>query len=187
MAFEATFAELVIKWSQLSESVQALRITTVEDQPLTGAVLLVERYSDAAEDLLGWAKEGLAAAVESRDAIGAVLDLHRARRALATSQERFGRLSDEFFGFASLEQLGELLRFGRRLRGEWLAWAKTVRNASLQCEAPLRGVREALAGSWQELTEHLGTTSVTLQTTNIGQQISPVGSDLKESTRTGLT
>jgi DNA-binding transcriptional regulator YiaG len=166
---------------------QSLRITAVEDRPLDGGVLLVERLSDDSEDLFGWAAEGLSAALEAQQAVGAVLDLNRARRALTMSQERFGRLSDEFLDFTSFERITELIRFGRKHRGEWRAWIKSVKDGSSQCEAPMREVRDALAITWEELAERLGTTSVSVQTTNIGQQIATGGAEIKESPRSGLT
>jgi hypothetical protein len=179
MALEPTFAELVIKWHQLHEAFQALRVTTVEDQPLSGDVLLVERCADAAEDLFGWTTEGLTAAVESQDAVGATLDLNRARRALATSQERSSRLTDEFLEFTSFERLTDLIRLGRKRRGEWLAWVKSVIDAVGRCWHPMRELREALIQCWKELAEHRGTT-VSVQTTNIGQQISTATPELKD-------
>lgn len=183
MAFEATFNELVAAWHRLHEVIEALRVTTVEDKPLTDGVLLIDRCGDATEDLLGWATEGLAAAAEAQQAISDAVDLNRARRTLASSQKRFSQLNDKFSEFTSYEHLSELTRLGRKRRGEWLAWVRSVMDANAQCWAPMRDVRDALARTWQEMAEHLGTTSVSLQTTNIGQQISTAAPEKRQGAK----
>jgi hypothetical protein len=189
VALEETFADLVVKWRQLHEAAQALRITAVEDQPAEGAVLLIERCADAAEDLLGWAALGLAAAGDAQQGTGVIPNVSHvspARHSLKTSQQHFARLDDQFFTFASYERVSELVRFGRRRRGEWLAWVHGMREAISQCREPIQQVRDALASCWDGLAEHSGT-AVSVQSTNIGQQISTTGRELNEVTRDGLT
>jgi hypothetical protein len=186
VALEESFADLMKTWRQLHESVQALRITAVEDQPAEGAVLLIERCADAAEDLLGWAALGLAAAADAQQDTGVIPNVARARHSLKTSQQHFGKLDDQFFIFASYERISELIRFGRRRRGEWLAWVHGIREAISQCREPIQHVRDALASCWDGLAERPGT-SVSVQSTNIGQQISTAGTELNEITRDGLT
>lgn len=186
MALEESFSNLVNKWRRLHENVEALRITAVEDQPAEGAVLLVERCADAAEDLLGWAALGLAAADDARQGTGMVPNVSRARHSLKASQQHFARLDDQFSTFAAYDRLSELVRFGRSRRGEWLAWVHSIRQAIAHCREPIQQVRDALTSCWDGLTEHSGT-SVSIQSTNIGQQISTAGTELNEITRDGLT
>jgi hypothetical protein len=186
VALEETFADLVAKWRQLHEAAQALRITAVEDQPAEGAVLLIERCADAAEDLLGWATLGLAAAGDAQQGVGVIPNVARARHSLRMGQQHFGRLDDQFFVFASYEWVSELVRFGRKRRGEWLAWVHSMREAISQCREPIQQVRDALVNCWDGLAEHSGT-SVSVQSTNIGQQISTAGAALNEETRDALT
>lgn len=175
MALEETFADLVVKWRQLHEAAQALRITAVEDQPAEGAVLLVERCADAAEDLLGWAALGLAAAGDAQQGTGLIPNVARARHSLRSSQQHFGKLDDEFSTFASYEHMTELIRFGRKKRGQWLGWVDSVSRAMCQCREPIREVRCALVCCWNELSAHCAP-SVLVQSTNIGQQISTASS-----------
>jgi hypothetical protein len=186
VALEESFSDLLKRWRHLRENVQALRITAVEDQPAEGAVLPVERCADAAEDLLGWAALGLAAADDARQGIGVIPNVSRARHSLKTSQQHFAKLDDQFFTFATYDRLSELIKFGRRRRGEWLAWVQSVMEAISQCREPIQQVRDALASCWDGLAEHSGT-SVSVQSTNIGQQISTAGTELNEITRDGLT
>jgi hypothetical protein len=186
VALEEHFADLVKAWRQLNETVQALRITAVEDQPAEGAVLLIERCADAAEDLLGWSALGLSAGADAQQGIGVIPNVSRARHSLKNSQQHFGKLDDQFFVFASYECVSDLVRFGRRRRGEWLAWVHSMREAISRCREPIQQVRDALVSCWDGLTEHSGT-SVSVQSTNIGQQISTAGTELNEATRDGLT
>jgi hypothetical protein len=187
VAFELTFNELVAAWRRLHEAVEALRVTTVEDKPLAGGVLMVERWGDQTEDSLGWAAEGLTAAMDALAAVGETVDLNRARRSLSRCQQCFARLEDQLLALESYDRVTELMRFGRKRRGEWLAWVRSVREAAAQSGRPTMELREALVRCWQELAERLGTTSVSVQTTNVGQQISTPTADAREATRNGLT
>ena len=186
MAVEAAFQTLVVKLGAAREAFESLRLTAVEDRPLRDEVLLVERLGNAVEDLQGWLEEAVAAAGEAQQAVRHPLDGHRARGALALAHERFLRLEYKFFfEGVSYEEIGELSRFGRRRGREWLGWTGSVIQALDQCRAPLRDVDEALLVCWQELSERLGASSVSVQTTNIGQQISAAALSPGEISRDG--
>ena len=173
MAIEATFQDLVGKFGAARESFESLRLTAVEDRPLQDEVLLVERLSDAIDDLQGWLEEAVAAAAAAQQAVRHPLDGYRARVALALANERFIRLEYKFFSEGvSYEEISELARLGRRRGREWLGWTGSVIAALDQCRAPLRDLDEALLACWQELGERLGTSAISVQTTTIGQQIS---------------
>jgi hypothetical protein len=173
MALAAAFQELNEHCQVLRNSVFELRLTAVEDRPQQGEIVLVDRCGDAAEDLLGWSEEALAATVEGcQAATTAPVDLDRARRALATAQDRFNRIGRKFWSeLSSYQEMSELTRFGRARRGEWLGWVKSVRKALERCQPPIHGVSQALFLCWQEIGERAGLTSVAVQSTNIGQQI----------------
>lgn len=184
MPIEATFQALTAKFEALREAVASLRLTAVEDRPPRNEVLLVERLGDAVEDLGGCLGEAAAAAAGALGAIAHPLDGHRARQALALAHERFIRAEYKLvFGVISAEQLEELARFGRRRGPEWLGWTGSVLQALEQCRAPLRDVDEALLSAWQELSERLGAGSISVQTTNIGQQISPAAREPSNGVR----
>jgi hypothetical protein len=171
---EATFQALTANFEALRDAVASLRLTVVEDRPPRNEVLLVERLGDAVEDLGGCLEEAAAAAAAALGAVAHPLDGHRARQALALAHERFIRAEYKLvFGLISAEQLEELARFGRRRGDEWLGWTGSVLQALEQCRVPLNEADEALLSAWQELSERLGAGSVSVQTTNIGQQISP--------------
>lgn len=173
MAIEAAFQTLIGKLGAARDAFASLRLTAVEDRPPRDAVLLVERLGNAVDDLQGWLEESAAAAGEAQQAVRHPLDGYRAREGLALAHERFIQLEYKFFFEGiSYEEIDELSRFGRRRGREWLGWTGSVIQALDQCRAPLRDVDEALLNCWRELSERLGSSSVSVQTTNIGQQIS---------------
>ena len=173
MPIEATFQNLVNKFGAAREAFESLRLTAIEDRPLRDEVLLVERLGNAVDDMQGWLEEAVAAAADAQKAVRHPLDGYRAREALALANERFIRLEYKFFSEGvSYEGISELMRFGRRGGREWLGWTGSVIQALDQCRAPLRELDEALLLGWQELSERLGASALSLQTTNIGQQIS---------------
>ncbi len=188
MSLEKTFQELQAELRKLRDTLLGLRLTVVEDKPRSDEVVLVERTGNTVEDLLGWAEEALLAAGEAEQATAYPLDEHRLRKALATCQERYGRLVQQYLSdLAPYEQMAELLRFGRRRSGEWQAWTRSVKQALEDCRQPLHDVSQALFHCWQDLSERLAMSSVSIQNTTIGQQISAPELTAKEWAREGIT
>jgi hypothetical protein len=172
MALEAAFADLCAHCRTLHEALIALRTTTIEDKPAQGDVVLVDTFGNAAEDLLGWLEEMLSSASEGRQAVGHPLDMNLVRRALTTCQGRFNRMTHRFStDLASYERVEELVSFGREHSGEWRTWTNDVKEALDRCQQPFFDLNQALFRCWQEITECVGLTSVSIQTTNIGQKI----------------
>ena len=173
MAIETEFQHLVEKFDAVREALAGLRLTAVEDRPLRDEVLLVERLADSVDDLIGWLDEARAAAGDAQKAVRHPVDGYRACEALALANDRFIQLEYKFFSAGvSYEEINELTRFGQRRGREWLGWTRSVLEALDQCRAPIRELDEALLHGWRELAERLGTSTVSVQTTNIGQQIS---------------
>jgi hypothetical protein len=170
MALEESFTSLSRHLCLLHDELQELRRTVIEKPP-KGDVVLVDLFSDAADDLLGWMVEASAAASEGEESTSYPVDLDRARRSLKMCQEKFilmsVRLSSDLLSYDRME---ELVSFGDRRRGGWEKWAANVKAALESCREPLYDVNQTLFTCWQELTERVGTTSVSVQATNIGQQ-----------------
>jgi hypothetical protein len=172
MSIEAVFLNLTRKFDVMRDALQSLALTAIEDRPASGEVLLVERLGNLVEDLRGWAEEAREAAEQASHALAHPTDLNLGRRALAVANERFIRLEYRFFdGATSHGTVSELIRFGRQQGREWLSWTGGVVQALDACRSPLRELDEALFQAWQELGERLGSRSLTVQTNNIGQQI----------------
>jgi hypothetical protein len=166
MTLEAAFEDLCMLLEKLHEGFIGLRTTVVEDRPLDGDSVLADVFGDAAEELLGWLDEAIAAAGEGRQAAAYPIDLERSRRALATCQERFIRISHHFSSnLVAYERIAELIRLGRLRKGEWRAWAAGVKEALDRCEEPLYDVNLCLFRCWQEIADHLALGSVSVRAT----------------------
>jgi hypothetical protein len=173
MAIEAAFLHLVAKFDAMRDALHCLGLTVIEDQPRRDQVLLVERLGNLVEDLRGWAEEGLVSAVEAREAVAHPPDLHRARRGLGAANERFILLEYRFLDEAvTYDLIDGLMRSSRQRGREWVSWSRSVVQALDASRAPLRALDEAFLAAWQELGERQGARSMSVQTTNIGQQIS---------------
>jgi len=175
VAIEAVFQQLATAFDAVREMLQNLGLTVIEDRPPHGEILLVERLGNLVDDLRGWAEEGCVSVGTARRAATHPPDLQRVRQELATAQERFLLLKYRFFDEAVTHRtIDALLRFGHQRGREWLGWAKSVLLALEACRAPLRMLDEALLQAWQELAERLGSRSLSVHATNIGQQIAAV-------------
>jgi hypothetical protein len=122
-------------------------------------------------DMLGTLHEARRSAVEARKAVGHPIDLDRARRAMTHCQERFHRVEQLFASeLVSYEKLKELARLGNERRA-WIPWASTVKLGIEQCREPIEQTSTSLAACWAELAERLGMVNISMQATNVGQQI----------------
>ena len=171
MALEASFSDLCAELESLREAFGQFS-AAVADKPLKGDSVLVDLFGDAADDLLGWVEEAAQSALEGKQAVSYPLDTASARRRLIACQERFNLMSNKLWSdLVSYERMREIATLGRERRGEWLAWSGGVKSALDSCREPLYNVNQSLFACWQEITEHMGTSSVSVQTTTIGQQV----------------
>jgi hypothetical protein len=188
MALEATFRDLFTELRKLHDTLVALRLTVVEDKPVKGDAALVDRFEDTILDIMGSLDEALKAARAAQKGVGSNTDLNGVRRALTICQERFHRIEQQFAAdLVSYEMLKDLASLGSERRGEWLPWSNSVKEGIEQCRQPLDGASKALAACWQEIAERVGMTSVSVQTTNIGQKIISKLEDGVERVHEGVT
>jgi hypothetical protein len=172
MAIEATFRELSGQLRKVQDTLVALRLTVVEDKPVRGDAALVDRFEDTILDLMGLLDESMKRSRAAQKAIESTTDLNRARRALTECQDRFHKIEQQFSSeLICYEKLKDLAGLGNTRRGEWIPWASSVRQGIEQCREPLDAASVAMAACWQEIAERAGATSVSVQTTNIGQKI----------------
>jgi hypothetical protein len=187
MALEKAFQELTTRLRKLRDALMEVRLTVVEDRPVTDEAVLVDHFEYGIEDVLGWLEDGIKHAAEAEQAVGVPLDLDRARRGLSHSQEWFQRAEQRYFGdLVSYVRIEELTSFGRQRRREWQGWAESVKKGLEHCRPAMEETSQALIRCWQELAERLGTMNVSVHTTNIGQQITPAAS-LKEVAQTEVS
>ena len=172
MALEAAFRDLGVQFEKLHDALRGLRLTVVEDKPSEDEAMLVEDFGDTVMDLLEGVNKASSAASDGNKAVGHPVDVDRARRALTACNERFNRAAYRFSSdLMSYERIAELGHLGRERGGEWPVWTFSVKEALDRCQQPLYDVNQALFRCWQEIAERVGMSSVSVQTTNIGQHI----------------
>ena len=69
------------------------------------------------------------------------------------------------------DPVSELLEMGRERGREWREWSHEVKTAIVRSTAPARETADALVECWSELAERLARGGLSVQSTNIGQQI----------------
>jgi hypothetical protein len=174
MSLEAVLQDLHIQLRHLHDAIHGLRMIVVDDQPPVEGTVLVDQFGYAADDLVGWSEEMIAAVAAARAAAAEnPTDTETVRRSLALSQERHNRIVRRFGSdLASHERIEALLQFGKQFRKEWAPWSIAVRESVSGCRPALDDASDALLVAWRELSERIGMNSVSVRTTNIGQRIS---------------
>lgn len=170
MALDATFRQLTTSLQRLHDVVNALQIT-LEDKPQNDEAAVADDLADKALEVLGFVHEAQQAALRARQALKSPPDMDQARTSLTLCQERFHKIGQNYaMNLVSYEKLKELMRVGERGK-EWAGWSSGTKQGIEQCRVPLESADEALAACWQELAERLGTMSISVRSTNIGQHI----------------
>jgi hypothetical protein len=169
MTLRKTFDQLAMKVRELSNAVRELEVH-IADQSAAEAVL-VEHLEDAVQDLL-------ASLGEARVAVGQALApgertgrLEDAGSELARCHECVLQLTRKLGALLAYESIRDLLELGKRRGGGWLPWAREVHDALERCRAPLDDVHEVLLECWQDVAAWSAAGSVSVQATNIGQQV----------------
>jgi hypothetical protein len=166
VALQKSFRALRGRLQELQEVLEALITTVEEDRPRRKDVVVASSLSDTVLSVRGFLEESCAAADEACEAIEHTPDLDRARRALITCQERFHHFAVEFsHDLASCERMADLASVARERGRDWASWVEVVKQGLQQCRTLVEEGREALFVCWQDLTERLSATSVSVHTT----------------------
>src|SRR5262249_31572181 len=172
MGLEGTLATLRATVTQLHEDVSRLRDTVTEDQPSTDAVKLVDDIETVVTDLIGALEEAQAHIVHA-------LQVELPKGSLEQVRAMMRRIHELLNGFtatyierlAAHTQIRQLLVMGRERGPRWLAWSREVKTAVERCAPPLTAAADAIVDCWSELAERTTRGAVSVQATNIGQQI----------------
>ena len=171
MALQPAFQDLCAQVEQLCDALRGL-VTIIEDKPTTGGVALVDNLSNAALDTLGMAEEAVDCAGKAGHAVEPPTDIDRVRRALIECQENYNRIARLFSAeLLHYDKMADLTGFGHKRKGEWQSWSETVKETIDRCQQPLFDLSQSLFRCWQEIAERVGTTSISVQTSNVGQKI----------------
>jgi hypothetical protein len=151
-----------------SQSQQRIDGDSVREQ----APLPVQQLGDSVSELQGIIEEAQHAAEGADRAVHYPRRLLDAQLALIVIQRCMnGALKTFFEDVSAYEAMQTLIVMGRRKGGKWPEWVALVKTVIEACRAPLYETFQALSECWQELADKLSAKGISLQTTNIGQQI----------------
>jgi hypothetical protein len=185
MAIETTFERLERALEKLKTELEELRVNATDffpvprtpgrkngqdpdETPPPPVVML----ADTAADLEGEVEQGHQASREACQAVRHPRNLAHAQVALATVQLALNRLLRKLvLELATYDALQTLVQMARQRGKAWADWASLVKSLVNLCEQRALDAAEALADCWQDLTDKLAVNSVSVQATNIGQQI----------------
>jgi hypothetical protein len=170
MTLEGNFKDLATKWERLVEELEHGLLWSVTETKPDEDHALANHYVDAATDLIAVAREGLAA---SQMAAGEIQSLGQAGKSLLRCQEQYNSVVELFDSkMASYSRIRRIRRFGSEKRDAWRDWAAHVCTAVDRCRPPIDELNRTMFKCWQEVADRVGMSSVSVQSTNIGQQIS---------------
>jgi hypothetical protein len=180
MGRETAFRELFTQLSKVGETLEALRCL-LPDDPLNTEVALVQHLRESVDTLSGWLDDCFEQSKAAREDAGQSADMTRSRRALNLCQASFDQAQHTFAEeLSSYEKLREIMALGARRKGVWLVWSRNVKRDLDGCRYELDQTRKALTACWQALAEQAGTTNISVQATNVGQQITAGRTELRD-------
>ncbi len=172
---------------KLRETLEALRCL-LPDDPLNMEVALVQHLRESVDSVSGWLDGCLEQCRTAQAALDQPADLNRSRRALTLCQTSFDEMDRTCTAeLLAYDKLREVVKLGTRRKGVWLIWSQNVKRDLDGCRYELDLTRRALTACWQELAEHAGTTNISVQATNVGQQITARASELGQLEVEGVT
>ena len=186
MAIERAFQLLCEQLRLLKEAVDELQLNVSGDyhpqspsqQRIDGdsgreqAPLPVQQLADAVSELQGAIEEAQHAAARADRAVRYPRRLLETQLALIVIQRCMnGVLKILLEDVSAYETMQTLIVMGREKGGKWPQWVALVKTVIEACRAPLHETFQALSECWQELADKLSAKAISLQTTNIGQQI----------------
>ena len=184
MSLDATLASLRRELAGLQDAMSALRVTVIEDRPARGSVVLVDQLDNLITDLSSALEEADAMAEQTQSTVQPNGPLENVRAALRDIHRLLNRFAASYSSdLASHDRIAQLLEMGDERGQGWWEWSQEVKRAIERCGAPMNAVAGAMADCWSELAERLARNSVSVQATNIGQQITVRDDQLEIASR----
>ena len=172
MSLDATLTSLRRELAGLRDVMSALHVTVIEDRPARRSVVLVDQLDNVITDMTSALEEADALAVQAMHEAQPNGPLEPVQAALRGIHTLLNRFTASYIGqLASHDHLAQLLEMGDERGRGWWEWSQEVKTAIERCAAPMNGVAGAMVACWSELAERLARNSVSVQATNIGQQI----------------
>ncbi len=158
-------------------SFKELRLTVAEDVPYSDGPLIIERFSDRVDDIVGWLEEMSESLSDCLFHLSKGQDRDNVRKALVFCQSQGNKIASTFCrDLMSYETIRELRRVGRRNGPEWIAWGLSLERALEACKLPIDSLQRALIGAWNEVAKQ-ATSGIVVTNTSIGIDARPTSGD----------
>jgi hypothetical protein len=173
----------------LSELQRALSELQPFIADVRGTVALVDDLDNVVTELTSGVEEAAASAGRAARASQPDGALDIVRSALGQTHDVLNRITVSYIGLFVPEVpeddsiMATLLMMGDERGDQWLDWNRVVTTSIERCAMPLQKAAESLLDCWSELAERLARHSVSVQATNIGQQISVRDDQLEAANR----
>ena len=172
MSLEKTLESLRRQLALLQEAVSSLHVTAMEDKPVRGDAVLVDRLDNLLTDLSSTLEEADARVTQAIQGSQLNGRLDQTRMALLEIHGLLNEFTASYGGeLAAYDPVQQLLEMGCERGREWKDWSRVIKTAIERCAAPMKAVARAIMECWGELADRLARHSVSVQATNIGQQI----------------
>ena len=172
MSLEGALVSLRHSIAGLQEVVSDLRVIVTEDKPARGGVVLVDQLDNVVTELSSALEEADAKAAEALQLVEPGGSLDHVRGALHHIHGLLNTFAVQYVAeLASHGPVSQLLLMGRERGREWREWTREVKTAIERCVTPMKTASAAVLECWSELALRLARHSVSVQATNIGQQI----------------
>ena len=150
--------------------------------------MLVDQLDNVVTDLSATLEEADARAAQAREVSKSSCSPEDARLALREVHALLNRFTAVYAGeLANHDRVALLLEMGRERGREWWEWGQVVKTAIERCATPMQAAASAMLECWSELTERVARHSVSVQATNIGQQITMREDQEDLAEKTGTT
>ena len=168
MTLKSSFQDLAEKLDRLRATFEELlQWAITQGKPEHEDHVLVNRYDDATNDLIGLIEEAIAAVQLGLQAVEGAASVGKARNALIVCQAAINKVSKRYFSeMVSFEALKALDSLAKERRKHWPQWVSGVNDALDQCRAPIEEVSRALFECWQEVSEPINLISIGMTATS---------------------
>jgi hypothetical protein len=150
----------------LREPFVALSVTVWEDRPANEEQMIADSVGDTVTEARGWLEGASGALMDVRQRSDAIRLRH-----MAVCSEQFDHLERTFWSeLCAYERMDAVVTLGHE-RHTWAGWSAEVRRSIVDCAGLLHEARSALLACWESLALSSATPAVSVNATNIGQQV----------------
>jgi len=168
MPAEHILSQLDTQVSGLFDQLSELRTTVTEYGPAREETVLVDVFSDLADDQREQLSTARQSIVMGRLAAESG-EMQTVRQALSQGHSEWLNFSEAFHSrLYTFGRIDDLVRFGRTSNGKWGSWTQEIQDGLNRCQTDMLQIERSLLAAWQACCENMASGPVTIQTISIG-------------------